>query len=375
MRGDGRPLRFVALVISAWIAGRIWMLAPLYPPASLDKNAQQVAVISLTSAKMRNEPASTMPHAAAVKASGAAPWIVTAPRQTGGAQPEPAPTLGWQTVALDAVLSANLGYYRRKVTLAGYASGDATGSGNGLSAVQQGELLASFPAGKLPTSDTARWSGSAWAFWRPATGATGTAGGGQLSPTLGGSQAGLRIDWRPFANAPRDLALYGRLSSALARPAAAEAAVGIGLKPIDTVPVRIAVEQRLAASPGGRTAAAAYVAGGGANRIAAVGIDAEAYVQAGVVGLTRRDAFVDGALSATRDVAQLSTDSRVSVGAALSGGAQPGAARVDIAPLARIRFTPDGSGTHFRLQAEWRTRVAGTAQPKSGLAITFSTDF
>jgi hypothetical protein len=61
------------------------------------------------------------------------------------------------------------------------------------------------------------------------------------------------------------------------------------------------------------------------------------------------------------------------VGAALSGGAQPGISRLDIGPEIQVRLPLPQGGA--RLSVEWRERVAGDALPGSGLAITLGADF
>jgi hypothetical protein len=63
----------------------------------------------------------------------------------------------------------------------------------------------------------------------------------------------------------------------------------------------------------------------------------------------------------------------VSLGATLSGSAQPGATRLDLGPGLRLRL-PAGHGA-LRLSAEWRTRISGDARPARGPAITLVADF
>jgi hypothetical protein len=56
----------------------------------------------------------------------------------------------------------------------------------------------------------------------------------------------------------------------------------------------------------------------------------------------------------------------VEVGAGAWGGAQPGAARLDMGPQASFRIPVGRTG--IRASAEWRFRVAGDAEPGSGPA-------
>jgi hypothetical protein len=96
---------------------------------------------------------------------------------------------------------------------------------------------------------------------------------------------------------------------------------------------------------------------------------AEGYGQAGIVGFRRGDAFIDGKFSLSTPVAQ----SPFRVGAALSGGAQPGVSRLDIGPELQFRLPLPNVGA--RIAIEWRERIAGGARPGSGLAITLAADF
>ena len=88
-----------------------------------------------------------------------------------------------------------------------------------------------------------------------------------------------------------------------------------------------------------------------------------------MVGLNQRDAFIDGKLSL---LAPIDT-TRLRIGAALSGGAQPGVERVDIGPEMQIRSPLPNIPA--RIAVEWRERIAGRAAPSSGLAITLAADF
>lgn len=56
------------------------------------------------------------------------------------------------------------------------------------------------------------------------------------------------------------------------------------------------------------------------------------------------------------------------------GGAQKGAARLDVGPAASAAVGLGESGG-ARLAVDWRFRVAGSAAPKSGPALTLSAGF
>jgi hypothetical protein len=208
-----------------------------------------------------------------------------------------------------------------------------------------------------------RWSGSAWLFVRPDAGAGGLAPGG----TLGGSQAGGRVAYRLNADSRRPLAVAARLYVPLERPQGAEAALGLDWQPLSRVPIHILAERRERIGREGRSDFALTLYAGGERRMLRHRVRVEAYGQAGVVGLDRPDLFADGLVRAGTAIGPLE------VGAGAWGGAQPGAARLDIGPQASIRL-PVGR-TAVRASAEWRFRVAGDAAPDSGPAFTLSTDF
>lgn len=182
---------------------------------------------------------------------------------------------------------------------------------------------------------------------------------------MGGSQIGARLDYvlNPATTA------YARASSALESPAAPEAAIGLSLQLFTSLPVNVAVERRIALGAGARDAMAVMAVGGFGPTPVALGMEAQAYAQAGIVGFRHRDAFIDGKLSLLAPVQKTA----LRVGAAISGGAQPGVERLDIGPEMQVRLPLQPVAA--RLSIEWRERIAGRAAPASGLALTLGADF
>lgn len=210
-----------------------------------------------------------------------------------------------------------------------------------------------------PPAPTARpWSGAAWLLLRRDQTGSSLAPGG----TLGGSQAGARLLYRIGGG----LALSGRVYAPLRRPQGAEVALGLDWRPVAAIPLNLLAERRQAVAGEGRSAFS-ITASGGTSRTLAGGLRLDAYLQAGIVGLRSRDAFVDGA---ARIGAPLGP---VEIGAGAWGAAQPGAARLDAGPVISYRL-PVG-GARLRLEAHWRLRVAGRAAPGSGPALTLAADF
>ncbi|WP_397590790.1 hypothetical protein [Sphingorhabdus sp.] len=64
---------------------------------------------------------------------------------------------------------------------------------------------------------------------------------------------------------------------------------------------------------------------------------------------------------------------QLSAGGGIWGGGQSDIMRLDVAPSARA-WVPAGPA-RLRIDASWRFRVAGDAQPGNGPAVTLSTSF
>ncbi|HYG29772.1 MAG TPA: hypothetical protein VD887_06100 [Allosphingosinicella sp.] len=223
----------------------------------------------------------------------------------------------------------------------------------------------SFPQAPSPAPASAprRWSGAAWLLLRDDT-------AGALAPagTLGGSQSGLRLSYRLNGDPSRPLAVSARFTMPVARRAGAEVALGLDWRPFRSLPVHLLAERRQALGRDGRSALSLSLHAGVAERMLPGGFRLEAYGQAGMVGARSHDLFADGAARLT-----LPATNRLSLGAGLWGGAQPGAARLDAGPHASIRLPL--AGESVRLSVEYRFRIVGDARPGSGPAITLSSDF
>lgn len=190
---------------------------------------------------------------------------------------------------------------------------------------------------------------------------------------LGGSQVGTKVttEIRPFGNSLH-LNGFARVSSALTPVEAGEAAIGVSLRHSGRLVSEIQVERRIKLSKGGR------------NDFALVGstsiydlpitplITLEGYAQAGVVGLKRRDLFIDASVRANKRLLKTG-GSELSAGAGIWAAAQPDVSRIDIGPQITLKQHIGNGG--FRISGEWRFRVAGNARPNSGPALTAGFDF
>ncbi|WIA55097.1 hypothetical protein N6H05_18980 [Sphingobium sp. WTD-1] len=217
-----------------------------------------------------------------------------------------------------------------------------------------------------PAMDQKRWQGSAWLLWR--------SGGGSSADLatvgrLGGSQSGARLDFDLTPRSSGRLAGYGRVTTALQSPEAPETAIGLSYQPIRHLAVSLAAERRIALDAEARNAFALLLVGGFGPAPVAGPIEASLYAQTGMVGLHKRDLFIDGKFSLLAPV----KDSPLRVGLSLSGGAQPDVERLDIGP--EIQFRLPLPAIAARIGIEWRERVAGQAKPASGLAVTLAADF
>ena len=333
----GRPLRFLALVTTGWVGLRTAMLWPQLDSAAAVLHA--IAPVTIAAAtpvapppRLAYQPAPISPqwHAAIAR--------TLQPRQRRAADPT--------RVAL-----ALLGLVRY---------GDPQ-------AVEDAPLLPGLPrpiprpapSATLPS----RWSASLWLVARGGSGIAPGSSGGQL----GGSQAGVRIAY--LLDRKRRIALAGRVTTPLGN-GLREAALGVEWQPT-RLPVRLVAEERIALD-GGRSGPALGVVGGIGPVAIPLGFRLEAYGQAGIIRRTDTEAYADGALRVARPIATIGA-ARIDLGAGAWGGAQRGAARLDVGPS--LAVTVPLSKHPVRLTLDWRERVAGSARPGSGPALTLGTDF
>lgn len=343
----GRPVRFVVIVVGGWSMMRVVLLLPA--PDGADKLLEPQVRPTVLSPAVR--PAVPIPRIAQVQgirsetAASSFPTTISFGR-TGGK-----PDLITRSSAQPAFAEAQAA--TAPAPEPAYAPQES-----------------GIPGPPRHEGRSSRWSGAAWMLWRPDGGEASLAPAGRL----GGSQAGLRIDYALDAGSALRPALYGRLSGALGRPVAAEAAIGLALRPT-ALPLVFGLERRAALSRGGRNAFAFIAAGGIYRRPLMRHLRVDGYGQVGIVGFTSPDAFADGRLTLESVLGRTGRHGSgdIAIGAAVWGGAQPGLARLDIGPQATARL-PVG-GTHVRLGTEWRQRIAGDVRPASGPAVTLGLDF
>jgi len=219
------------------------------------------------------------------------------------------------------------------------------------------------PAGGAAVARRSRWSGDVWLLLRG--GRMGGAGFG--AGQLGGSQAGVRIAYA--LGHGRRVALVGRLDTPL-RGKGREAAFGVEWRPA-RLPVRLVAEERVPLDGGKAAPAIGTIAGLDPTPIAA-GFRLEAYGQAGALDRGGVQGFADGAARMTHALGRLGPFA-IDLGAGAWGGAQRGAARLDLGPTLGFGFRL--GRLPARLTIDWRQRAAGHARPGSGLAVSLGSDF
>lgn len=233
----------------------------------------------------------------------------------------------------------------------------------------------------LASAQANRWSVDAWAMLRPPREGVyrlddpdaGINPGLAPAGSLGGSQAGMRITWKPLSSfgvhlrASTALIPKGRSASSQAL-AGGEGSLGVSWQPLKAIPVRVMAERRQrlgSALGGGRNAWALLAEGGIYDRALPFGLTLDGYGQAGVIGANRRDLFADGGFTATYPFMP-----RFAVGGGMWGGIQPGLSRLDAGPRLSYQLRPG-----LRAHLDYRFRLTGNADPVNGPAFTLAAGF
>lgn len=219
-------------------------------------------------------------------------------------------------------------------------------------------------------------SGYFWLFARSGTSARSPAllntalrpGGAQY----GGSQAGGILSFRLAGDHSRNISVYSRFSSSLAADRTSEIAIGSKLRPIKGLPISLYAEKRFLEGLNGKGGVAVFAAGGTGPDKIAQNLFLETYGQAGYVFREEGSYFFDGSAAIKKRLASTSSG-QISLGGAVWAGGQEGAQRLDIGPRLDIDVPLARAAT--RISVDWRQRVAGNAEPNSGLAISLSASF
>lgn len=212
-----------------------------------------------------------------------------------------------------------------------------------------------------------RWSLDGWLLWRP----DGRGSAAVAPASYGASQAGVLLSYRLAPGSRFAPRAYARATGFPDGVSRVELAAGLAIRPLAGLPVRAQAELRASERDGRIEVRPAAMLVGGA-RSEMLGLEADVYGQAGYVGGGDATAFADGRLTLRKALAS-GGGFRLAAGGGVWGGAQQGAARVDVGPSAAMTLAT-GQLT-ARVEADYRIRVAGDANPGSGPALTVSASF
>ena len=365
-----RPsLRFLGLVIVGWVGLRSVMLGAIpggemfrlraAPPATPPIVATEFAPIDAPAAPFQAQP--PMYAAASAPYPSAPPAVVRvyytpAYPPAPSPLPPPRPQVNFNLASAPHYASYAPTAAFDRWPLANLAA--ATSAPLGVRPPAPGQ---SAPAAMLPARID-RWQLTAWAMLRASQNQSASTGGLATGSTLGGSQGGARIAY----NFTRQVAATLRTTNTIGQRGG-EVALGARVQPVGGIPLWVTAErrQRLGRYGGGRNAWALFFEGGLWDRPLPMDFRLDAYLQGGVVGFHRRDAFIDGAVTATRPVYR-----NFSAGLGLWGAAQPGVHRLDAGPRVTMKVRDN-----LRVHVDYRMRLAGNAEPGSGPTLTLAGDF
>lgn len=228
-----------------------------------------------------------------------------------------------------------------------------------------------------PSTNRDRWSFDAFTFYRAGSGSEAVSAG--RVAIYGASQSSARLQYRFAPGSRQDLRAFVRAYQAHVSGGESELTAGLSMRPVPSLPVRAFGEVRLTDTAlFGRTIRPAAYA---VTEIAPVSLPLDAalelYGGAGYVGGKASTFFADGQAVGMREVAKVNPGGersvRISFGGGAWGGVQRDAGRLDIGPTMRFDF--DLGKVPARVSVDWRERVAGDAEPGSGVAATVSTQF
>lgn len=363
---QGQPLVFAGIILGGWFAARVMLWTS--PFATASAGPPLLGAVQMDPAAI---PAATADWPGGQPWLAAAPGAATAPGQApaGGLAAPPA-----RPISRSAGTAANAAIH----------DSDPLQASTGSPAVPPGENAAPRQTGQrpyplLPTAVAApgpaparRWRADGWIMAREGSGFAGSPSASRL-PGYGGSQAGAVLRYRLAPSSARDPFLYARASRALTDGGETDVGVGAGVRPVASLPVTLLGELRITETPARTLVRPAVLAVGGLppQRIDSA-TEAEAYAQAGYVGGAFATAFVDGQARIDRRIARAG-EVEWRMGAGVWGGAQRGAVRLDVGPSASARFVL--GEIPVRVSLDYRERVAGEAQPGSGIAVTVAGGF
>jgi hypothetical protein len=390
----GQPLVALAVMLTLWIGARVWSVEISRSSPADAAAAGQVPLAQVAAAKRRPAQAAlvTTPGPDSVTV-GPAPGLIAPPRFDLPRSDLPMPVSRPQQIAVPvpvkpvqmpphpfpllhpvvAVAPVRLAVGHQLLWMAALARlplpAEAIAYSERAGRRLSERASASGPARVPPAT---RWSGDAWVLYRRH--GAGLPAGGLAPPSYGASQAGAVLRYALAPGNAHQPAIYLRGTRGFAAPHGEELAAGVSLRPISRAPVRALAELRVTQFAGAvRLRPAAMLVSELPPFSLPGGLRGETYVQGGFVSSPGATVFVDGQARADRRLARIGR-ADLRLGGGIWGGAQRGASRLDAGPSASLGL-PLGGAASARLAMDWRFRLAGTAQPRSGPALTLSAGF
>lgn len=348
----GQPLIALSAILLGWTGVRMLIWTPLFEPAGT------AAVTAMTATASHGKDIAGEPGGVSAEASvrKAAVFSGIASRTNEAAQHGRGASL--------AVRDHKALFDLANFTSFRLPKGKARSRGPGAS------LL-----GSPPAADSGRWSADDWLLLRDRGGDAAQAPG---AASYGASQVGAVLRYRLGDGGSGNPYAYLRASFAIDAPGKdREAALGLGVRPVASLPLRALVEVRAQDSAVGpvRLRPVVAVVTELPWQDLPLQLRGEVYAQAGYAGGRDDTAFFDAQALVDRPVAELLPQaSELRVGAGAWAGGQRDAARFDIGP--RVTLGVDlGGHARGRIALDWRFRVGGNARPGSGPALTVASSF
>lgn len=211
-------------------------------------------------------------------------------------------------------------------------------------------------------------SASGWLLIRNGAAPRPLASAGQL----GGSQIGSRLLWPVTGLGERTLVSASIRASAAFKDRRNEVAAGVSIKHDFRWPVEMIVERRFGADRSTPDRWAAFAVTGIDSEPLSGTMKFDLYAQAGVVGFRRPQFFAGGHAVVHRKLTAFGkADLHIGLGA--WGDIQPGLSRIDLGPDVSLRVRNET--LPLRVGLQWRQRVVGNADPRSGPALVVGADF
>ncbi len=400
-RRRGTPLVALGFVLAVWSTGRImlWESPFALPEIDLpsphvliakDDAADQAGAVAQADANSTSAPTSPLP--------GAALGSIDLGAGTGAFDGAILNTAmrGYSALAASPQVAAGHHYvmtaaFGHDFKVPGFARGagvermshaQLAGKANRLAAFKQSSapFLAQPSARQTDDQSTDnavdRWSLDAIAFYRSGSSSLSSVQG--RAPVYGASQLAANLQYRIAPQSAHDPRAYARAYNALVEDGETELAAGLSARPVAAIPLRTAAELRVTRNRfNTEVRPAAYAVSELPPQRLPLGLALEAYASAGYVAGNADTFFADGQLGITREIANFKAIGeqpvRISLGGASWGGAQVDANRLDVGPT--LRFDLTVGEVPARVSVDWRERVAGDAEPTSGVAATLSTRF